>query len=56
MGITSIGFSLRYKVPVLTAWSTSGAAMLIGVLDQYELTVVIGSFSITGVMIAFTGL
>lgn len=29
MGVTCIGLSLRYKVPVVTAWSTPGAAMLI---------------------------
>ena len=30
MGLTCIGLSLRYRVPVVTAWSTPGAAMLIG--------------------------
>jgi benzoate membrane transport protein len=29
MGLTSIALSLRFRVPVLTAWSTPGAAMLI---------------------------
>ncbi len=29
MGLTCIGLSLRYKMPVVTAWSTPGAAMLI---------------------------
>jgi benzoate membrane transport protein len=29
MGFTCIGLSLRYKAPVVTAWSTPGAAMLI---------------------------
>ena len=29
MGLTSILLSLRYRVPVVTAWSTPGAAMLI---------------------------
>ncbi|WP_222842171.1 benzoate/H(+) symporter BenE family transporter [Endozoicomonas montiporae] len=55
MGVTSIGFSLRYKIPVLMAWSTPGAAMLIGVVDQYDLTVSIGAFVMTGLMIALTG-
>ena len=55
MGITSIGFSLRYKIPVVMAWSTPGAAMLIGILDQFDLAVAIGSFVMTGVLIALTG-
>ena len=28
MGITTIGLSLRYKTPIITAWSTPGAALL----------------------------
>jgi benzoate membrane transport protein len=31
MGLTSLGLSLRYRMPVLTAWSTPGAALLAGV-------------------------
>ena len=27
MGLTCIGLSLRYKAPILTAWSTPGAAL-----------------------------
>ena len=29
MALTSIGLSLRYRQPVLTAWSTPGAAVLV---------------------------
>ncbi|MDA0268896.1 MAG: benzoate/H(+) symporter BenE family transporter, partial [Cyanobacteria bacterium] len=29
MGLTSMGLSLRYRVPIVTAWSTPGAALLI---------------------------
>ncbi|MEL6385531.1 MAG: benzoate/H(+) symporter BenE family transporter, partial [Cyanobacteria bacterium J06626_18] len=28
MGLTSIGLSLRFRVPIVTAWSTPGAALL----------------------------
>ena len=28
MGVTCIGLSLRYRMPVVTAWSTPGAATL----------------------------
>jgi benzoate membrane transport protein len=30
MGLTSLGLSLKYRMPVLTAWSTPGAALLAG--------------------------
>jgi benzoate membrane transport protein len=30
MGLTCIGLSLRYRMPVVTAWSTPGAARRIG--------------------------
>jgi benzoate membrane transport protein len=55
MGLTSILFSWCYKTPILTAWSTPGAAMLIGVVGQYELPVVIGAFIISGILITLTG-
>ena len=29
MGLTSIGLSWRYKMPIITAWSTPGAAVLV---------------------------
>ncbi len=29
MGVTSIGLSLYYRTPVVTAWSTPGAALLV---------------------------
>ena len=29
MGVTCIGLSLQFRIPVVTAWSTAGAAMLI---------------------------
>ena len=30
MAVTSVGLSLRYRMPVLTAWSTPGAALIAG--------------------------
>ncbi|BDR13967.1 benzoate/H(+) symporter BenE family transporter [Vibrio sp. STUT-A11] len=56
MGLTSIAYSWFYKTPILTAWSTPGAAMLVVASQQYELSVVIGSFVISGVLILLTGL
>lgn len=56
MGLTSIVFSWFYKAPILTAWSTPGAAMLVGAVSQYQLPVVIAAFIISGFFIMLTGL
>ncbi|MDB1125121.1 benzoate/H(+) symporter BenE family transporter [Vibrio algarum] len=56
MGITSAVYSWFYKTPILTAWSTPGAAMLVSSVGQYELNVVIGAFVVTGLLIFLTGL
>lgn len=56
MGLSSLLFSWYYKKPILTAWSTPGAAMLVAAVSQYELPVVIGAFVISGALIVLTGL
>jgi benzoate membrane transport protein len=56
MGLSSIIFSWLYKAPIVTAWSTPGAAMLVGSVSQYELPVVIGAFIISATLILLTGL
>ncbi|WP_062194243.1 benzoate/H(+) symporter BenE family transporter [Caldimonas taiwanensis] len=57
-GLTSIALSLRYRQPVLTAWSTPGAAVLAasagaGGLGMAEAT---GAFIACGVLITLSGL
>ena len=56
MGVTSIGFSWYYKTPILTAWSTPGAAMLIGVVGEFSLKQVIGAYIISAGLITISGL
>jgi benzoate membrane transport protein len=56
MGLSSIVASWFYKMPVLTAWSTPGAAMLVTAVNLYDLPVVIGAFVISGGLITLTGL
>jgi benzoate membrane transport protein len=56
MGLSSIVASWFYKMPVLTAWSTPGAAMLVTAVSLYDLPVVIGAFVISGGLITLTGL
>ena len=44
MGITSIGYSLWYRIPILTAWSTPGAALLATALLAYSPGEAYGAF------------
>lgn len=55
MGVTTIGLSLRYRMPVLTAWSTPGAALLITSAAGLPLVETIGAFVVTGVLILLAG-
>ena len=55
MGLTCIGLSLRYRMPVVTAWSTPGAAMLITSAAGVALPEAIGAFMISGLLIAIAG-
>ena len=55
MGLTSIALSLRYRVPVLTAWSTPGAAMLITSAAGVSLPEAIGAFLVSATLITVSG-
>jgi len=55
MGITCIGLSLRYRVPVVTAWSTPGAAMLITTAGAVQMEEAIGAFLVSAVLITLCG-
>jgi len=55
MGITCIGLSLRYRVPVVTAWSTPGAAMLISSASGATLPEAIGAFILSATLIVIAG-
>ena len=55
MGVTCIGLSLYYRKPVVTAWSTPGAAMLITSAAGVSLPESIGAFLMSGLLIALAG-
>lgn len=55
MGVTCIGLSLRYRVPVVTAWSTPGAAMLVVAATSLPMSDAIGAFVLAAVMGAVAG-
>lgn len=55
MGISGIALSIRYRAPITTAWSTSGAAMLVTGANGITLNEAIGAFVVTGILIAISG-
>jgi benzoate membrane transport protein len=55
MGLTCIGLSLRYRAPVVTAWSTPGAALLITSAAGVSMAEAIGAFLVCGLLIALAG-
>lgn len=55
MGVTCIGLSLRYRMPVVTAWSTPGAAMLVVSAAALPLSDAIGAFVMAALLAAVAG-
>ncbi|MET0384196.1 MAG: benzoate/H(+) symporter BenE family transporter [Burkholderiaceae bacterium] len=53
-GLTSIGLSWAYRQPVLTAWSTPGAALLVA-SHGVTLPVATGAFIVAAVLITLAG-
>ena len=56
MGVTCIGLSLRYRAPVVTAWSTPGAAMLVTALAGVPMAEAVGAFMFCALLILLAGL
>ena len=55
MGLTSLGLSLWFRQPLLTAWSTPGAALLAS-SQGVAMPEAIGAFIVCGALIALFGL
>lgn len=55
MGVTCIALSLVYRAPVVTAWSTPGAAMLITSAAGVALPEAIGAFIVSAALITVAG-
>ena len=55
MGLTCILLSLRYRVPIVTAWSTPSAAMLITTAAGVSMQEAIGAFLLSGALITLCG-
>ena len=56
MGICTIGLSLRYRAPVVVAWSTPGAALLITSLPGVSYPEAIGAFVVCALLLSLLGL
>ena len=55
MGLTSIGLSLKYRQPVLTAWSTPGAALLVTAGAGSSMAEATGAFIVCAALITLSG-
>jgi benzoate membrane transport protein len=55
IAITGIGLSLRYRIPVVVAWSTPGAAMLVSAAEGRTMAEAIGAFVVSAILIAIVG-
>ncbi|MBL4832033.1 MAG: benzoate/H(+) symporter BenE family transporter [Aliivibrio sp.] len=55
MGITSIGLSLYYRIPILIAWSTPGAALLISSTQGFTIHQATGAFLFSAALITLSG-
>lgn len=56
MGLTTLGLSLWYRTPVLTAWSTPGAALLVTSLPGTSLNEAVGVFVFASALIFLCGI
>ncbi|WP_011298513.1 benzoate/H(+) symporter BenE family transporter [Cupriavidus necator] len=56
MGVTTIGLSLAMRVPVVVAWSTPGAALLIASLPGVPYAEAIGAFLMAALLMTAAGL
>jgi len=56
MGLTCFLLSWYYKKPIITAWSTPGAALLVTSLDSVSYPEAIGVFVVTGILILLVGM
>lgn len=56
MALCTIGLTLRYRVPIVVAWSTPGAALLITSMPGVTYPEAIGAFVVCAVLLSLLGL
>ena len=55
MALTSTVLSLRYRMPIITAWSTPAAALLISSSSGVRLAEAVGAFVLSGLLVCVAG-
>jgi len=55
-GVLGILLSLRYRAPIVIAWSAPGSALLIGLLPEISLGQAVGAYLATALVILLVGL
>jgi len=56
MAVSTIGLSLRYRAPIVIAWSTPGAALLVWSLPNVAYADAIGAFIVCAMLLTIVGL
>ncbi|MGH8779050.1 benzoate/H(+) symporter BenE family transporter [Paraburkholderia sp.] len=56
MALSTIGLSLRFRAPIVVAWSTPGAALLVSSLPHVPYAQAIGAFVVCALLLTLTGL
>ena len=56
MAVCTIGLSLRYRAPIVVAWSTPGAALLISSLPGVQFSDAIGAYLVCALLLTLVGL
>jgi benzoate membrane transport protein len=54
-GIVGIALSVRFRQPILIAWSTPGAALLVSTISGYDYAAALGAFVAAGLATALVG-
>ena len=54
-GILGVALSLRFRQPILIAWSTPGAALLVSTISGYDYAAALGAFVAAGLATAIVG-
>jgi benzoate membrane transport protein len=54
--VLGIGLSLRYRVPLVIAWSAPGSALLVSLLPQISLNEAVGAYLVANLVILLVGL
>lgn len=55
-GVCGLVLSWRYRLPVICAWNSPGAALLVGALAQYSYAQAIGAYMLAALMVFLIGI